>query len=135
MANRHKGPIRFRPIPYYFFTDGRFEIRVSPGKTTIQVGKGYEYESKIVTVSAEKRDTVDVKIAIHRWIDMASRGWYSGDTHIHMHRRSKNDDTLLTITSAKDVRFAYLLSMNTGGYDLGGSKYDSVPQGKGLGDA
>jgi hypothetical protein len=134
-SNRHKGPIRFRNIPYYFFTDGRFDVRVPAGTSTIQVGKGYEYALKTVTVTAGAHDTIDVAIDLHRSLDMASLGWYSGDTHIHMHRRATNDDTLLTITSAKDVRYAYLLSMNTGGYDHGGTKYESVPQEKGLGDA
>ena len=48
---------------------------------------------------------------------MKSGGWYSGDTHIHMDRTGENDDTLLTITSAKNIQYAYLLAMNTDGYD------------------
>ena len=65
---------------------------------------------------------------------MAALGWYSGDTHIHMERTGRNDDTLLAVTSAKDVRYAYLLSMNTTGYDQGGAKYESFRQHTGLGD-
>lgn len=133
-ANRHKGPIRFRNIPYYFFTDGQFEVRVPPGQSVITVGKGYEFQRRTVSVSAAERDTVDVSIHINRTIDMGSKGWYSGDTHIHMHRTDSNSDTLLTLTSAKDIRYAYLLSMNTGGYDHGGPKYESYHQELGLGD-
>ena len=132
-ANRHKGPTRFRRIPYYFYTDGRFELRVPPGHASIQVGKGYEFLPKMVTVSVGRNDTADVRIPLHRTIDMAARGWFSGDTHIHVDRTGNNDDTLLTITSAKDIRYAYLLSMNTSGYDRGG-EYESWLQQKGLGD-
>ena len=42
-ANRHIGPIMERKIPYYFYTDGRFEVRVPPGPVTLEIRKGYEY--------------------------------------------------------------------------------------------
>jgi hypothetical protein len=50
-----------------------------------------------------------------------------------MDRTGANDDSLLTLTSAKGIRYGYLLSMNTTGYDRGG-KYESWLQKKGLGD-
>ena len=133
-SNRHKGPIRFRNIPYYFYTDGEFEVRVPPGQAKILAAKGYEYQPKTVTVHIDDRDTVDVDISIDRAIDMASRGWYSGDTHVHMSRTGNNDDSLLAITSAKDILYTFLLSMNTDGYDRGEGKYESYYQRKGLGD-
>jgi len=132
-GNRHKGPIRFRRIDYYFFTDGRFQVRVPPGLTTLEIRKGYEYQPHHVTLTALPRDTIDLKVSLERAIDMAEKGWYSGDTHIHMERTGINDDTLLTLISARDIRYAYLLSMNTGGYDRGGN-YESWNQKKGLGD-
>lgn len=55
----------------------------------------------------------------------AADGWYSGDTHIHMDRTGGNDDSLLAVTSAKDIRYTFLLSMNTDGYNHGGEKYES----------
>jgi hypothetical protein len=74
---------------------------------------------------------VELEAALERWIDMAALGWYAGDTHIHMERTGSNDDTLLTITSARDIRYAYLLSMNTRGYDRG-RQYESWLQAPGL---
>lgn len=133
-GNRHKGPIRSRKIPYYFFTDGRFEVRVPPGPVSIEVRKGYEYRPVEVTLTAGRKETMDVEIVLERAIDMAALGWYSGDTHIHMERTGANDEALLTVTSAKDIRYAYLLSYNTGGYDLGTPKYESARQYNGLGD-
>ena len=133
-ANRHKGAIRARPIPYYFYTDGRFEVRVPPGPTSIVVRKGYEYRPVELTLTVAKKQTADVEIVLERAIDMAALGWYSGDTHIHMERTGQNDDTLLTVTSAKDVRYAYLLSYNTRGYDPEGVGYESHRQHTGLGD-
>ncbi|MDO8539226.1 MAG: CehA/McbA family metallohydrolase [Opitutaceae bacterium] len=133
-ANRHKGAIRSRSIPYYFYTDGRFEVRVPPGPASIEVRKGYEYRPVELTLTARPKTTTDVEIVLERAIDMAALGWYSGDTHIHMDRTGVNDDTLLTVTSAKDIRYAYLLSYNTLGYDPSGAGYESFRQQRGLGD-
>lgn len=134
-ANRYKGPIRLRQIPYYFFADGVCLVRVPPGPTKVEVRKGYEYRPVEVILTAPPKKTVDVEVMIERSIDMASLGWYSGDTHIHIERTGQNDDAILAVTSAKDIRYAYLLSMNTGGYDAGGARYESDRQHTGLGDA
>lgn len=132
-GNRHKGPIRFRPLKYYFYTDGFFEVRVPPGRVVMEFGKGYEYIPLKVRLRAAPYDTVDLEVRLERWIDTSSQGWYSGDTHIHMDRTGTNDDTLLAVTSAKDIHYAYILSMNTTGYDRGG-KYEGWIQARGLGD-
>ncbi len=132
-GNRHKGPIRFRSLKYYFYTDGFFEVRVPPGRVVMEFGKGYEYIPRKVSLKAAPYDTVDLEVRLERWIDTSSQGWYSGDTHIHMDRTGTNDDTLLAVTSAKDIHYAYILSMNTTGYDRGG-KYAGWIQARGLGD-
>ena len=132
-GNRHKGPIRFRPLKYYFYTDGFFEVLVPPGRLSLEFGKGYEYTPRRLSLQAAPRDTLELKVQLERWIDTPSRGWYSGDTHIHMDRTGANDDTLLAITSAKDIHYAYILSMNTTGYDRG-EKYEGWIQAGGLGD-
>lgn len=134
-ANRLKGPIRLRPIPYYFYADGGCEVRVPPGPTTVEVRKGYEYRPVEVTLNAGPKQTVDVEVTLSRSIDMAALGWYSGDTHIHMERTGANDDALLAVTSAKDIRYAYLLSFNTQGYDPEGVGYETFRQHRGVGEA
>ncbi|MBN2290365.1 MAG: CehA/McbA family metallohydrolase [Candidatus Glassbacteria bacterium] len=133
-GNRLKGPIRFRPLKPYFYTDGDFRVRVPAGRAEVEVRKGYEYAPCRISLEVAAGDTVELEAALERWIDMAALGWYSGDTHIHMERTGANDDTLLTLTSARGIRYAYLLSMNTRGYDSGGS-YESWSQVPGLGDA
>jgi hypothetical protein len=132
-ANRHKGPIRFRPLDYYFYSDGRFAVRVPPGPTRLEFMKGYEYQRTEINLMVAPKDTVELEVVLEKAIDMAEIGWYSGDTHIHMQRTGVNDDTLLTVISAKDIRYAYLLSMNTRGYDRG-QQYESWRQLHGLGE-
>jgi len=133
-GNRLKGPIRFRPLKPYFYTDGKFQVRVPPGQADLEVGKGYEYAPCRLSLNVAAGDTVELDLKLERWIDMAALGWYSGDTHIHMDRTGGNDDTLLTLTSARGIRYAYLLSMNTKGYDRG-KRYEGWIQAPGLGEA
>jgi hypothetical protein len=64
---------------------------------------------------------------------MSRLGWYSGDLHLHFERTEDNDDLLFTLTSAKDIKYGFLLSMNTKGYDRGG-EFESWRQAKGLGE-
>lgn len=132
-ANRHKGPIRFRPLDYYFYTDGTLNLKVPPGRCTVEVRKGYEYIPSHRTFELGPGQVLDATVSLSRWIDMAAQGWYSGDTHIHFERTGTNDDDLLTLTSARDIRYAFSLSMNTRGYSLGGA-FESWHQAHGLGD-
>jgi len=133
-GNRMKGPIRFRPLNYYFYTDGAFEVRVPPGHCTLELRKGYEYVPCIVSLEAEPRDTLEVEASLERWIDMAALGWYSGDTHIHMRRNGANDDSLLNVTSAKDIKYAYLVSVDKDRYYRAAGNEDR-PQNSEFGDS
>lgn len=133
-ANRLKGPIRLRDIPYYFYADGACAVRVPPGPAGIVIRKGYEYRPAEITLVSAPKEVVDVEVVLERSIDMAALGWYSGDPHVHWDRTGQNDGALLAVTSAKDIRYAYLLSMNTRGYGAGGAEYESYRQLPGLGD-
>ena len=132
-GNRHKGPIRFRKLNYYFFTDGSFSVKVPPGTCRVEIRRGYEYTPALQTFHLEKGETLEATLHLRRWIDMAREGWYSGDTHIHFERDGGNDDALLTLTSARDIRYAFSLSMNTTGYGLG-QEFESWGQAHGLGE-
>ncbi len=59
-----------------------FVIELPPGRYTVIAERGKEYfpESRRVVLADSP---VSVTIPLRRWIDMAERGWYSGDTHVH----------------------------------------------------
>ena len=59
-----------------------FEIELAPGKYKLTVERGKEYHPKTIAISILDRD-VEMEIPLKRWIDLASRGWYSGETHVH----------------------------------------------------
>lgn len=112
LGNRKdKGPIRY--YGWFFYCDGKCTVRVPPGKTRIEVWKGLEYAGVRVEVMVEKGKTTRKTVSIKRAVDMAKRGWYSGDTHVHINRRNKTDDArAIDLAAAEDIRFAHILAMN-----------------------
>ena len=76
-----------RLAPDFFFqeqvyrTDGE-TIRLPAGEFTITCGRGPEYIPETRTV-ALNQTAASLDFRLRRWIDPPSRGWYSGDHHIH----------------------------------------------------
>lgn len=67
----------------YFYAEGSFKLRLPEGKAVIEAARGFEYEfvRHEVAIVADKPRTLAVHLK--RPINMAQRGWYSGETHIH----------------------------------------------------
>ena len=59
-----------------------FRVELEPGRYTITIERGKEYLPLTETVTLDDRPQDNV-FRLKRWIDMASRGWYSGETHVH----------------------------------------------------
>ncbi|HKB42462.1 MAG TPA: hypothetical protein VKD72_38905, partial [Gemmataceae bacterium] len=80
-----------------------FLLDLPPGKYTITVERGKEYlpESRTVTVGAEP---VKETFRLKRWTDMAGRGWYSGETHVH-----RSLEELPNVMLAEDLNVAFPL--------------------------
>ncbi|HDZ69188.1 MAG TPA: hypothetical protein ENH43_02070, partial [Phycisphaerales bacterium] len=59
-----------------------FIVELPPGEYTVTIERGKEYfpETRRVLIAAEP---VKLTIRLRRWINMAQRRWYSGDTHVH----------------------------------------------------
>ena len=81
-----------------------FVAELPPGKYTLTVERGKEYliATKEVEVGAQ---SLDVKIELKRWINMAERGWYSGDTHVH-----RLIAELSNVALAEDLNMIYPMS-------------------------
>ncbi len=61
-----------------------FQLQLKPGKYRLRAERGKEYvpaEKTIEITDDNKR--VNVKLSLKRFVNMAKRGWYSGDTHVH----------------------------------------------------
>jgi len=76
-----------RLAPDFFFQDQIYRsdgetVRLPDGEFTVTCGRGPEYvpETRPVTIGSSN---ASLDVALRRWIDPASQGWYSGDHHIH----------------------------------------------------
>lgn len=59
-----------------------FRLELPPGDYTFTVERGKECRPVVrqVTVGSEP---LPLRFALPRWVNMAARGWFSGDTHVH----------------------------------------------------
>ena len=59
-----------------------FHVELPPGDYTFTAERGTEFRplTRRVTVGSEP---VRIRLPLHRWVNMAERGWFSGDTHVH----------------------------------------------------
>src|SRR6187399_17908 len=63
---------------------GPFRADLAPGRYRITVERGKEYfplEREIII--GDTLNPEPLRLPLKRWIDMAARGWFSGDTHLH----------------------------------------------------
>lgn len=63
-------------------TSNFFRVELPPGRYTFTAERGKEYHplTQAVVVASEP---LAVKLPLHRWVNMAQRGWFSGDGHVH----------------------------------------------------
>lgn len=68
--------------PHIYRATGE-SVLLPPGKFTVEYSRGPEYRvlSREIEIPAASEYSLDLKL--HRWIDTAAFGFYSGDHHIH----------------------------------------------------
>ena len=78
-----------------------FTVELEPGGYTFTVERGKEFHplEKRVQVGDEP---VRVRLPLRRWINMAARGWFSGDTHSH-----RDPADLPNVMLAEDLNVAH----------------------------
>ena len=81
-----------------------FIVELPPGEYTVTIERGKEYfpETRRVLIAAEP---VKLTIRLRRWINMAQRRWYSGDTHVH-----RSMEELPNIQLAEDLNVSLPLN-------------------------
>ncbi len=66
-----------------FSADGEFEAEAPAGPARVEVRKGPEWHVHRQTLEVPADGVADVALGLSRWVDMAARGWYGGDNHVH----------------------------------------------------
>jgi len=63
---------------------GQFEKRLPAGKTRVRVTRGFECAAEECVVTLSPDAASEVRLKLHRRVDLRRRGWYAGDSHDHM---------------------------------------------------
>src|SRR5262245_45358104 len=72
-----------------FCTAGACRLSLPPGDYRIRVFRGLEYRVATRELVARAGQTHDVVVPLQRWSNMAGKGWYSADSHLHIARGVK----------------------------------------------
>jgi hypothetical protein len=81
-----------------------FRVELPAGTYTVTVERGKEYRPLVRRIEVGT-EPLQVTLRLNRWINMAARGWYSGDTHVH---RTLAD--LPNLLLAEDLNVAFPLT-------------------------
>src|SRR5262245_13145270 len=94
----------------FFYLDGTCEIRLSAGVVRVECDKGPEYSPlrREVTLGPGQ---ISLRLAIERWTDLRSEGWYSGDTR----GTDLSPHAALLEGAAEDRAFVNLLALERAG--------------------
>lgn len=95
-----------------FYTTGDYRVRLPVGEYELVVARGPEYRlaRRHFTIHADQTRSVPIKL--QRWTDMAAKGWYSGEDHIHHPRaHARDDESLAVFAQAEDLKVSNILQM------------------------
>jgi hypothetical protein len=67
----------------HFNCEGDVRLELPPGIYTYTVERGPEYRRASGRVQVSADAALEQEIVLSRTIDLAARGWYSGETHVH----------------------------------------------------
>ncbi len=70
--------------PTYFHTQGLATLTLPAGEYTVEVSRGLEYAIQRQTVRVAPNAARIARIALRRIDNLAARGWFNGDLHVHM---------------------------------------------------
>jgi Tol biopolymer transport system component len=105
-----------RKIEYgYFHTPGTSELTVPAGAVDLEVARGLEYRVERVRVAVAPNETRTFRVALERLADLRSKGWTSGDLHVHMNYGGayRNDPARLAFQAeAEDLAVVENLIVN-----------------------
>lgn len=89
---------------YFFHAQDAFEIELPSGDTLIEATRGQEYELASRRIELKPGEPANVELKLKRWENMAAKGWYSSDAHIHANYTAPHHQVI----TLKDVRLEAL---------------------------
>ncbi len=97
-----------------FYSSGNSRVVLPPGIYRVRLYKGPEHEVKAREVQMGANQSVALRVAMSRWVDMPKEGWYSADDHIHVSRPLKDLNPVISKwMQAEDIHVANLLQFGS----------------------
>jgi hypothetical protein len=94
-----------------FYVPGQFSLALPAGTYQLSLMKGNEYINQQHTLVVKPGQVLRKTYTLTRWINMAARGWYSADDHIHIRRSPGENQALMHWIQAEDLNVGVLLKM------------------------
>jgi hypothetical protein len=79
-------PQRAEKLPFWFdhfVCPGTASLELPPGKYTIEIERGPEYESHSDSLALEPGGAKKITAVVKRLADLPAQGWWPGDLHVH----------------------------------------------------
>ncbi len=97
-----------------FYSAGKAQLELQPGRYRVRAFKGIEYRVGRAELEIAPGEQTQLDLQLERWIDMPALGWYGVDDHVHITRRTSEDDQRIGIwMRAEDLHIANLLQVGT----------------------
>jgi hypothetical protein len=95
-----------------FYVYKSYEAKLPVGIYELAVTRGPEYRVYHGKFEVHEGDTpTEVAVSLQRYADLPSKGWVSGDDHVHLQREEVADQSVWWQTASEDVHVANLLQM------------------------
>lgn len=129
---RGKAPVRY--FGRFFYSTGATPIKVPPGRSRVEVWKGFEFRPQSVEVTMKPGEIRELVIPLKRTVSMTDLGYYSGDTHLHLERASEDhENDAFHLLQSEDVRYGGVLCYNPTASYRGEMSAQDFKQLRGLG--
>jgi hypothetical protein len=105
----------------YCYVPGDFEIRLPVGRAKLEVVKGFDYLPHVEQIDIRGGESRELLVKLERVIDMAAKGWYSGDGHIHMSyggTLKMTPEQAILMLQAEDLNIGNMVVANIWGDDV-----------------
>jgi hypothetical protein len=124
----HISRITAMSAEYYFHGENAFDIDLPAGRTLIEATRGPEYGMVSQSVDLAPGRPASVSLVLKRWENMAAKGWYSADAHIHAnytadHHQVINAEDVRLQAQAEDLNNANLMVANSSGAFIHDAQY------------
>ena len=105
---------------YYFHAKDSFNLDLPSGTTLLEVTRGPEYELVRQAIELAPGAPAVARVQLKRWEDLAAKGWYSADAHIHANYTAPHHQVITTHdvrlqALAEDLNNANMMVANSSG--------------------